>query len=916
MLRQVLPIVIVAAILIICAVFWPRPEPDSPVDKQGMEGQIRLTQKLFSVPGLDLVGQANGAVLTKFRKQRPDVTVVPATMFRLPGNMWNAQDMLAFAAKNAPDIQYVVFHQAIYYRQQGLLLPLNKWIGDDTNHNGVLDDNEVKWKPFLQYPPAMRRIAMDGPNIYALPTKVYAGGLVYRKDLMAECGVDPRHAPRTWDELWQIGQKLTDPSKPVPGSVENGQYALPSNYGGGEFYSFLYAQGGDLTRGEARLKGQPITTKPLYAFTFDDDPYFDPATRTHYKPGDLTFNYKATFNSEKGKKAITFLRKLRFAPWTRCAQCAAEGKNAPIDLKPDEVKGNYYICATHGKHAFSKDGPDQLIKGIMLPAFSVDNTGDTLKLLRSGKVVMISTYINEQMSIFSPKVIGFSLPPAPDEKSKSIVAGIPTFYGINADITDPQKQQAAWEYLSFKMGPESKAIEARVWAENGYAPYVLPSWLKLAGLDEYLKDVPPDWIEAYHQLDTNVRVIPYCNGWLPLEQELQAFLKECMTQESYAWESRVDEIAKTGNEKYFQALTPTQKRHYTWIVALVCLFIVVMVGGGFSILLRERAKEAAESVSKSQIALRVSRWRKISAWCLLAPALASIALWAYYPLVRGAFLAFQDYHMRGPIVWVGLDNFIEGLITGHFLKALGMTVYFVVLSMGLGFVAPILVALFLSEVPRGKYFFRTIFYLPAVTTGLVITLLWMQFYMPTPDGFLNHLLKPLITWINTVWQGISHDPHAVLLNYPIQWLLNKKTAMLSVVLPAVWAGAGPGSILYLAALKTIPDDIYEAADLDGAGIFAKIRYVTLPYLTPLIMINFIGAFIGCFQNMGNIFLMTGGGPDYQTHVVALEIWMNAYANLRYGVASAQAWMLGSILIGFAVLQMRILNKLNWRRADA
>ncbi|MHB9023317.1 MAG: extracellular solute-binding protein [Armatimonadota bacterium] len=918
-MRTALPAVLVAITLLVCAVLWPRLDTGNPLDKQGKEkqGQIRLSQKFYFNPaGLDVSGQAFNAVLHEFGKERPDVTVTPWTMFRLPGALWNAQDMLAFAAKNAADIQAPVFHQVVYFRQQGLLLPLNQWIGEDTDGNGRLDDSEVKWKPFLRYNPAQRRIAMDGPTVYALPTKIFANGVIYRKDLLAEAGLDPRYGPRTWDELWMMGQKLTDPTKKVPGSVEVGQYATTADFAQSMFYPFLYSCGGDLALGEARLQGQLKSSPPLYTFNFDVDPYLDPNTQRQYKPGELDFSYKAGFNSAAGKRALEFMRKLRYGAWTRCPQCVAEKRNEPIDLTAAQVKNNAGDCPRHGRFALAKAGPNQTIRGIMLPAFSVDNTGNMFLRLQSGKVAMLSAYITEQMAIFSPKVIGFCPPPAPDAQHKSYLAGIPMFFGINADITDPQKQQAAWEYVAFKLGPKAQAVEARIWAQNGYAPFVLPGWLKTAGLDEYLRDVPQEWLDTYEYVDKHTRVIPYCDGWLPLEQELQTFLKESIASENFDWKARLDQVAATGNAKYFRGITEAQHQRYTWIVAVVCLFVLLIVVGAATILLREQHRRASEAAAKSAIAIKVTRARTLSAWLLLLPALLSIALWAYYPLVRGSFLAFQNYKMRGPVEWAGLNNFIEGLITGHFLHSLGVTVYFVVLWLGLGFLTPIFVALLLAEVPRGKYFFRTVFYLPAVTAGLVLTLLWMQFYMPTENGFLNSLLKPLIDWINVCWQGIIGNDQAVLVNFPIQWLLNKKTAMLSVILPSVWAGAGPGSILYLAALKTIPDDIYEAADLDGAGVLAKIRYVTLPYLTPLIMMNFIGSFIGSFQMMGNIFIMTGGGPDYATHVTALEIWTNAYANLRYGVATAQAWMLGSILIGFAVVQMRLLNKLNWRRADA
>jgi multiple sugar transport system permease protein len=122
------------------------------------------------------------------------------------------------------------------------------------------------------------------------------------------------------------------------------------------------------------------------------------------------------------------------------------------------------------------------------------------------------------------------------------------------------------------------------------------------------------------------------------------------------------------------------------------------------------------------------------------------------------------------------------------------------------------------------------------------------------------------------------------------------------------------SLIYLAALHSIPRDLYEAADVDGSGILGKLKHITIPSILPLIIINFVGAFIGTFQNMGNIFLLTFGGPGEVTTVVGLKIWMEAYNNLRFSMATSMAWVLGSLLIGFTYFQIQFLGKVEYRRA--
>jgi ABC-type sugar transport system permease subunit len=139
--------------------------------------------------------------------------------------------------------------------------------------------------------------------------------------------------------------------------------------------------------------------------------------------------------------------------------------------------------------------------------------------------------------------------------------------------------------------------------------------------------------------------------------------------------------------------------------------------------------------------------------------------------------------------------------------------------------------------------------------------------------------------------------------------------MMAVILPGVWSNAGMGSLIYLAALKNVDEDSYEAAEIDGCTFWEKLVYITIPYLKPLIIINFIGAFIGTFHAMGNIFAMTGGGPGDETTVLSLAIWYEAFAFMNFGTATAMAWFLGLMLIGFTVYQLRILNKVDFRRAE-
>ena len=282
-------------------------------------------------------------------------------------------------------------------------------------------------------------------------------------------------------------------------------------------------------------------------------------------------------------------------------------------------------------------------------------------------------------------------------------------------------------------------------------------------------------------------------------------------------------------------------------------------------------------------------------WLFLAPALLSILLWSYYPLLRGAVMAFQEYRIVGETGWAGLDNFIRVSTDPGFWMAWLRTLQYVVITLLLGFLTPILLAVLLCEIPRGKILFRFLYFLPHLTSALVVTLLWKLMFDPTENGILNQVLMSL-----------GGGPQG--------WLQDPSQAMVCCILPGVWAGAGISSLIYIAALGSLPQDYYEAAAIDGAGILARFRHVTFPQLAPLMVINFVGAFIAAFQGMGSIFLLTFGGPGDATQVLSLQIWKEAYNNLRFSTATTMAWFLGVALIGFTYLQIRFLRRVEFRQA--
>lgn len=359
----------------------------------------------------------------------------------------------------------------------------------------------------------------------------------------------------------------------------------------------------------------------------------------------------------------------------------------------------------------------------------------------------------------------------------------------------------------------------------------------------------------------------------------------------------------------------------------------------------------------------------------MGAAVGSVLLWQYYPLLRGMVMAFQDYRiLQGSrSAWVGLDHFAELFSHPAFYRYLFQTLWYVALSIGIGFFIPIVLAVMLSELPVGGGMFRTIYYLPGVTASLVTLFLWKEMiFSPGEQGILNQLIILVNNWpiglaiatkllavcawlavLALLWmiplrRSISEWPQRIAWTLPAlgfaglsfyligpfdlsqlagffrtRWeipaqgfLLDPSLAMFCIVVPTIWASAGPGCLIYLAALKTIPEEQYEAADLDGAGLWDKVIHIMTPHLRALILINLVGAFIGAFQASDNIFVMTGGGPIDRTETLGLHIWFQSFLYLNFGYATAAAWVLGAMVIGLTLIQLRALRRVEFRTAAA
>jgi ABC-type sugar transport system permease subunit/ABC-type glycerol-3-phosphate transport system substrate-binding protein len=529
--------------------------------------------------------------------------------------------------------------------------------------------------------------------------------------------------------------------------------------------------------------------------------------------------------------------------------------------------------------------------------------------VREGRVSMWFSYTNDVMlsiSDLNPSLIGLAAMPAgPAGRANEINSGM---WAINASVTDPKKLDACWRFIQFFASQEAARVQTESLVDLGLHALVNPALLKQFGHADLAATVDPNYVRASESLFQTGRPEPYGRNSQQVYVILDSALDRAMLEKTPS-ETILRDVQEEMNAKLLGYIPPEEmraKRTAAWAVFAV----VLATGLAWGVVGWRRARAGlAQHVDRLPAGADRRRVLRFVGLCLL-PAVALLLLWSYYPLGRGLVIGFQDYRIMKPVQWVGLDNFISVFTQPVFYKALLNSLLYVAMTIGIGFLLPVLLALGLNEIPRLQVLFRTLFYLPAMTSGVVIAFMWRQFYDKAPEGLLNQLVSPFVPFLN----ALSVPFGGPTLTNANDWLGNPQLALFAVVLPGVWAGAGPGSILYLAALKNIPDERYEAADLDGANWVSKIAKITLPGLKPLLLINLLGVFIGGFKAMENVFVLTGGGPLYATHTIGLEVWTNAFMFLRFGYATAAGWVLGAILIGFTVMQIRSLTRMKFSAA--
>lgn len=875
-------------------------------------GKTTITLKLWYLPEptrSDIMTKANYAVVKEFKKRFPkmfaekysakyqanpqkygkynwdnvDIELTQFSGITIEGQGMDSKILMAIAGGVAPDVIYVNFRQSDTYIRQGFVYPLDK---PEDNYLSSLTKEQIDFRINSKIWPVIRRKGPKGEeHVWAMPVGGILGKvMLYRKDLLEANGIPYPTNDWTWDDLMEDCKKLTNPAK--------GTYGISLGKGKSESWywvTYLWSAGGEVM-----------------------------------KYNEKKDEWRAAYDSPEAAVALDFYTRLTSEIW------------------------------------YSEDGKKRY-------GYAARETEERRKW-EVGQIGFRPSYIDEKLfADINPDILGMvAVPKGPTGKRGGELNS--RMQGIFGGIKNPVIRDMAWEYMNFCDCKEAVRIRTKMMVEGGMGRFVNPLYLRMFGYDDIIRLAPKGWEETFKiAIDTgkpepygrNCQLVYYYmtdpireaheleeRGKLPKNREARLKIFRDILIKS----------VKNADEKMVGIISEKEMNKRRLCAVFLLIAIIIAFGLLFRKIYRAFSPPKTEGVKdKGGWEFRKFYW----GYFLILPAAFTILFWRYIPLFIGSAMAFQDYNILKASEWVGLDNFANILWDGEWWSSVWNSLRYSFLVIFLTFIPPVFLAVMLQEVPKGKILFRTIFYLPRVITALVVIYMWKSFYEPNEFGVLNRIMLSIpaigyiligalmfyimfsfakrlyihhVYWVSVLcflagialFIGCYSFAHPILLHSDAawyirpfvpardayRWLDNSSTAMLCCVIPSIWAGMGPGCLIYLAALKGIAPDFYEAADIDGATFLDKILFIVIPILKPLLIIQFVAVFIAAWKNTAFILAMTGGGSN--TEVAGLRIFYEAYMFQRFGPATAMAWILGFMLIGFTVHQLRILSKLEFK----
>jgi multiple sugar transport system permease protein len=285
---------------------------------------------------------------------------------------------------------------------------------------------------------------------------------------------------------------------------------------------------------------------------------------------------------------------------------------------------------------------------------------------------------------------------------------------------------------------------------------------------------------------------------------------------------------------------------------------------------------------------RAVREERFWAAVFVAPMILGLCVFFYLALGASFVISFLNWSALSSPTWAGLANYARILSDPLLYASLINTFLFTLLNVPLGLLSAFIFALALNAIPKGKGVFRLVYFLPYLTLPVALAIVWRWMFNKS-FGLFNIVLKAASL-------------------APVDWLGDRKMALLSVVFYTVVTGMGYGIVIFLAGLKNISKEYYEAARMDGAGPFTVMRAITLPLLTPTLFYMVVTNTIFAFQVFDPIYILTKGGPLNTTRSIMFSVYEEGFRYFRFGTASAIAWILFAIIMVVTVVQLRLQKK--------
>lgn len=452
-----------------------------------------------------------------------------------------------------------------------------------------------------------------------------------------------------------------------------------------------------------------------------------------------------------------------------------------------------------------------------------------------------------------------------------------------SSVTDRARKRILWEYMttvsSLNPAHDEEAFKSlsTVDAIPDLGAVVRHPERATAG------NMPPDWLATFRKL------LPLALPQPPYAEHRAMAARLCPALEKLVLEGGAAAPVMAEAQRRYDAEVRNAGRRGSglWhaaaygVLALMMAMLVGSVAYLVRLLLAElRSIRGRPSAGLSRKAIGVLL-------ALFAPGLLLSLAFAAYPLANGFGMSLFAHVLKHGGTFVGAGNFVDVILDPVAGRAVAVTLGYLAWSFVLAFVGPLVLAIVLSGFRRLQAVMRLLFFVPAAANAVVIALLWKQMYAPAGAvNLVGHLL------------GFA----------PVDWLARPGTAVFAVCAAQAWAGVGINGLVYLAGLATIPESLFEEAEMVGSGLTERWTTILWPHLKPLIGISFVGWLLAAARTSEHVLLMTAGGPDRATHLVGLDIFKRAYVDISFGMAMAQVWLLISLVLVLAIYQMRAIRE--------